>query len=133
MLNYNEPKSGLLKLETISILCAVFLSPKKYYYLLSNDETCIRCRGIPARSLKDVTLDTYREVIEENKLVKLPVHSIRSFEHQLYQLVSDKVAFHNLDIARYYGSETDVNDSYPFKHHSLTGCKCLEETDYEST
>ena len=133
LINYNASKSGYLKIETISIVCAVFLGPKNYYYVLQNDEQCIRCRGIPARSLKDITLETYRQVIEENKLVKLPVHSIRSIEHQLYQLVSDKVALHSLDIARYYGSETDVNVSYPFGYHTLSGCRCLDETDYEST
>ena len=116
----------------MSIASAVFLGSKNYYYVLFNDEECIRCRGIPARSLKEVTLETYRQVIEENKLVTLPVHSIRRIEHQLYQLVSERIAFYNLDIARYYGSETDINESYPFNHHSLSGCKCLEETDYES-
>ena len=133
LIKHNESVSGKWKIETESIDCAVFLGAKNYYYSLFDDKTVIRCRGIPAKSLEDVTFETYRRVLEDHEIVKVPVHTIRSVEHQLYLLLTNKLAFHDLNVCRYFGSATDINESIPFHHHSLSRCKCLEETDYGSS
>ena len=128
-MNHNANISGKWKIETDSIATAVFLGPKNYFYLLGNNEEVIKCRGIPAKSLENVTLQTYRNVLENHEVLKLNVNMIRSVEHQLYQLVTEKLAMHDLNIGRYFSSDVDINKSVPFKHHHITGCHCDRDTE----
>ena len=87
----------------------------------------LKCKGMPAASLRDTSAEDYKSVILDKKVIHLPVKCIRSIGHRIYKLGVEKVAFHYLDMNRVYPYPSDINVSVPFFHHKLYNCKCLDK------
>ena len=133
----NASESGTWKIESYNISEGVFLKSKQYAlkYFEENDDDDVemkefdelKCKGIKTVSLKDTTLEDYKRVILDKKVIHLPVKCIRSIGHRLYKLEIEKVAFHYLDTNRVYPNPEDINYSLPFFHQLLEDCKCLDK------
>jgi len=131
LVNLNAGVSGKWKIESIDISEAVFLKSKQYalkYFGKSNE---LKCKGIPSASLRQCSTDTYKAVLEDEKIVRLDMNCIRSLNHKLFNMTVNKIAFHYLDVNRVYYSTEDRNLSLPFFHHKLHGCDCNKEMELE--
>ena len=125
----NEGQDGLWKLESINISEGVFLKAKQYSVKYFGDDLVLyelKCKGIPGVSLADKTLEDYKDVVLNKKVINVPVRAIRSIDHRLYNITVDKIAFHYLDINRVYPDANNLNYSLPFFHHRLDGCNCTD-------
>ena len=129
LVGLNEGESGKWKIESINLIEGVFLKSKQYSLKYFQDELQfdeLKCKGIPARSLRNTTHEDYKAVLLEQKVVHIPIKLIRSINHRLYNLTVDKVAFHYLDIMRVYPDPDNPNISLQFSHQLLNDCECMK-------
>jgi len=125
----NKGQAGLWKIENIDIAEVVALKSKQYSFLCYKEDpnsgevsyvTQKKCKGIPKKNLNLATHDMYKNVVlSDSQKINLNVNLIRSLNHRLFCITVDKMAFHNLDVTRYYPSTHDVNLSYPFGYYKL--------------
>ena len=98
--NWNAGESGKWKLESLSVTGAVFLKAKNYVLRFADQKIEMKFKGVPASSLKNVTFEMFEDTLKNKKLTRVPVRTIRSIGHRLYNMKVDKTALHELDVAR---------------------------------
>ena len=76
-----------------------------------------KAKGVPKKTLKRaLDFENYRKTLEENENKKIKFNSIRSYNHQLFSIESNKQGLSNYDNKQYYLSN---DESYPHGHYRL--------------
>ena len=76
-----------------------------------------KAKGVPKKTLKRaLDFENYRKTLEENENKKIKFNSIRSYNHQLFSIESNKQGLSNYDNKRYYLSN---DESYPHGHYRI--------------
>jgi hypothetical protein len=112
---YKTPmqKMGLLKIEGFpQILHKAYFLKSKLYTLLylgecGRESVEKKCKGASAQSIKDLTMNDYLSCIDENRMLRADQRSIRSFNSQLYTIVSNKQVLQGIDYKNYFFNERE--------------------------
>ena len=122
----NSGVCGLWKCETTSILSICSVRPKQFSILYFEDGsyevfTDMRLKGATLASRKrQVTHEIYvKTVFDDTYTFHVVNHSIRSYNHTLYTVQTNKLMFHGLDSYRHYPDPKDINLSYPFGFYAI--------------
>ena len=79
------------------------LKPKMHAMDVQRDEEQKKAKGVPKHIVKKrFNFNLYKTTLEENHLERVNFNSIRSYEHQLYNINSNKVGLSNFENKRYY-------------------------------
>ena len=123
---HNAGICGKWKLESTRILSICSVRPKQYSILYFVDGTYkvftdMRLKGATLASRKrQVTHEIYvNTVFNDTYTFHVINHTIRSYNHDLYTVVTNRLAFHGCDLYRIYPNPKDVNESYPFGFYAI--------------
>ena len=112
---------GKWKIESSRILSICCVRPKQFSVLYFEDDTFkvlndMRLKGATLASRKrQVTHETYlKTVFDDTFTFHVINHTIRSYNHTIYTVVTKRMAFHGLDCYRIYPNPDDINENYPF-------------------
>ena len=76
-----------------------------------------KAKGVPKHIVKKrFDFNLYKKTLEENHLERVNFNSIRSYEHNIYIINSNKVGLSNFENKRYY---VNNNLSYPYGHYAI--------------
>ena len=76
-----------------------------------------KAKGVPKHKVKRaLNFESYRKTLQDNANEKVQFNSIRSYQHQLFSITSNKTGLSNYDNKRYYFSN---NESYPHGHFRI--------------
>ncbi|CAG7718960.1 unnamed protein product [Allacma fusca] len=124
---FNRNSSGKWKIESLDVSQSVTLKSKQYSLIYHNQASkpLMKNKGIPSATLETFcSHDTYKNVVVTTdpceKVKKVDVSNIRSYNHVLYKTMSKKLGFHCLDFSRVYPKSNDYNYSLPFGSYKLS-------------
>jgi hypothetical protein len=93
------------------------LKPKMHAMDVQRDKEQKKAKGVPKHIVKKrFNFDLYKKTLEENHLERVNFNSIRSYEHKIYSINSNKVGLSNFENKRYY---VNNNLSYPYGHYAI--------------
>ena len=114
----NKGKQGLWKIETLDVIEMVALKAKQYSLLMFDGEEYMKSKGVNLSAIKDkVTHQRYTDVVVENNLIGVEIKQIRSFNHKIYSIKSNRVGFHGIDLKRFYVKDDIMNKSLPYGYN----------------
>ena len=93
------------------------LKPKMYAFNVMADKEQKKAKGVPTHIVKKrFNFDLYKKTLKENHLERVNFNSIRSYEHKIYSINSNKVGLSKFENKRYY---VNNNFSYPYGHYAI--------------
>lgn len=112
----NKGKLGYLKSETIKpIKSFIGLKSKMYTYILEDNTYKMTVKGIKKSSLKEITFETYKDILMSNSLIRTQQHSIVSKNHTIQTIEQNKIS-----LSAYYDKKilnSDGITSTSYGHH----------------
>ena len=88
-----------------------------YAFNVMADREQQKAKGVPKHIVKKrFNFDLYKNTLEDNHLERVNFNSIRSYEHNIYSINSNKVGLSNFENKRYY---VNNNLSYPYGHYAI--------------
>ena len=116
----NKGKQGLWKIETLDCVEMVALKAKQYSLLMFDGKQDMKSKGVNLKAIKNkVTHDRYKDVVINNSLIDVEIKQIRSFNHKIYTIKSQRVGFHGIDLKRFYVKGDIMNRSLPFGYNPI--------------
>ena len=114
----NKGKQGIWKIETLDILEMVALKAKQYSLLMYGGKEELKTKGVNLKYAKDeVTHARYTDVAVNQSLIDVEINQIRSFNHKIFTIVSNRVGFHGIDLKRFYIPGDNLNRSLPYGYN----------------
>jgi len=111
----NKGKQGIWKIETLDCVEMVALKAKQYSLLLYNGKNDMKTKGVNLKNVKnEITHQSFKNVVIDNSLIDVEVNQIRSFNHKIFTILSNRVGFHGIDLKRFYVKGDIMNKSLPF-------------------
>jgi len=114
----NKGKQGIWKIETLDCVEMIALKAKQYSLLMYNGKQDLKTKGVNLKNVKDkITHELLKGVVVDDDLIDVEINQIRSFNHKIFSIVSNRVGFHGIDIKRFYVKGDKMNKSYPFGYN----------------
>ena len=112
--NKNKKKIGAFKDETLSIPIREFVGirPKMYSILIDDDSNKTTMKGITYTAGKNINHNHYKECIFNNSSKYVEMLSIRSKEHNISTISTNKLALHPFDNKRFLLSDGIESRAY---------------------
>ena len=93
----------------------VALKAKQYSLLLYSGKNDMKTKGVNLKNVKnEITHQSFKNVVIDNSLIDVEVNQIRSFNHKIFTILSNRVGFHGIDLKRFYVKGDIMNKSLPF-------------------
>lgn len=106
-------KMGLLKIEGYPqrLLKAVLIKSKLYTLLYEGENGTTKqetkCKGATYNSAKDITFQNFVDCIDHNIVIRADQTSIRSYNSQLYTVITSKQILQSIDYKNYYFNDRE--------------------------
>jgi hypothetical protein len=92
----------------------IALKPKLYSFKTEEKEKVV-AKGVPkAVAKKEIFFNSFKQTLEEQKVLTVNTNSLRSQNHRMYVLKQEKLALTNFDNKRWY---IDAVNSYAYGHY----------------
>ena len=104
----------------------IFLMPK-CYSLKGGPKNIMKAKGISIKQC-NIVHESFKRIYLENTIERLPQVRIRSINHQLYTIESNKVALKCLDDKRYW---LDENKSVAYGHYMIRSLGNTSTDDFD--